>query len=95
MKPLYLIAEIFPHPEKLEDARQAYLELRAATLQEEGCVCYDLVSDGVAHWFMLEKWASKEAWDRHMETSHVARIRTLEPQITARQTKLNILTEVS
>lgn len=95
MNPLYLIAEIFPNPENLEAAKQAYLELREATLREDGCVCYDLVSDGDTQWFMLEKWASREAWDRHMETAHVAKIRTLEPQITSQQTKLNILSAVS
>lgn len=94
MNPLYLIAEIFPSSENLEAAKQAYLELREATLREEGCVCYDLVSDGDTKWYMLEKWESREAWDRHMETAHVGKIKTLEPHITSQQTKLNILTQV-
>lgn len=94
MKPLYLIAEIHPHPEKLQAAKAAYLELREATLQEAGCICYDLVSNSDELWFMLEKWESQGAWDNHMKTPHVARISELEPSLTYKQTKLTLLRNI-
>lgn len=94
MKPLYLIAEIYPNPEKLAVAKAAYQDLRRETLQEAGCICYDLVAESNHQWFMLEKWDSREAWDLHMESSHVKKIQQLEPLLTSKETKLTLLTEV-
>ena len=73
MQPLYLIAEIVPRPDRLDEARSAFTELVAATLAEPGCELYDLVQspEDPATWLMLEKWASREAWDAHMRTEHV------------------------
>lgn len=96
MTPLYLIAEIYPHPEKLAEAREAFDSLIAKTLQEPGCLLYDLVieQDG-DHWLMLEKWASKEAWEQHMETDHVKHINQITPSLTHKQTVLRFLHPVT
>jgi quinol monooxygenase YgiN len=73
MSPLYLIAEITPRPDRLDDARAALHALVESTRQEPGCDLYDLVVDSgqPGIWFMIEKWASREAWDAHMRTEHV------------------------
>jgi quinol monooxygenase YgiN len=90
MKPLYLIAEIFPHPEKLSEARVAFAELIAATKKEPGCMLYDLVTgDNTDTWLMIEKWESRQAWDSHMLEPHVAHITAIEAEITRMPTKLN------
>jgi quinol monooxygenase YgiN len=90
MKPLYLIAEIFPHPEKLPEARAAFQELIAATKKEPGCMLYDLVAgENLDTWLMIEKWESRQAWDSHMLEPHVAHITAIEAQITRAPTKLN------
>ena len=90
MKPLYLIAEISPHPEKLSEARAAYADLIAATKKESGCIYYDLVADESSDkWLMIEKWESKQAWDAHMLAPHVAHINDMEAEITRAPTKLN------
>lgn len=95
MKPLYLIAEIFPHPEKLPEARAAYAELIAATKKEPGCMLYDLVSgDDSDVWLMIEKWESKQAWDLHMLEPHVQHIRGIEAEITRAPTKLNFYNQL-
>jgi quinol monooxygenase YgiN len=73
MAPLYLIAVIKPVIEKSEDARAFLAVMVAAAAQEEGCHFYDLVvsDEEPDTWLMLEKWASREAWDAHMLTAHV------------------------
>jgi quinol monooxygenase YgiN len=96
MTPLYLIAEIYPHPEKLAEAREAFDDLIAKTMQEPGCLLYDLVIEqGGNHWLMLEKWASKEAWEQHMETDHVKHINQITPSLTHKQTLLRFLHPVT
>ena len=57
---------------------------------------YDLVieQDG-DHWLMLEKWASKEAWEQHMETDHVKHINQITPSLTHKQTLLRFLHPVT
>jgi quinol monooxygenase YgiN len=96
MTALYLIAEIFPQPEKLNEAREAFDELIEKTLQEPGCLLYDLVIEqGSDHWIMLEKWASQEAWEQHMETSHVKHINQISPSLTHKRTVLRFLYPVT
>lgn len=72
MEPLYLVAHIQPRPDLLDQARAALQTLIDASLDEPGCEMYDLVmtDDEPTRWVMIEKWASREAWDAHMETEH-------------------------
>ena len=74
MTPLYLIAVIKPVIDKAEDARAILTVMMAAAAQEDGCHFYDLVvsDEEPDTWLMLEKWASRAAWDAHMLTDHVA-----------------------
>lgn len=96
MTPLYLIAEIYPHPEKLTEAREAFNDLIAKTLQEPGCLLYDLVIEQDSdHWLMLEKWASQEAWEQHMGTDHVKHIQVVTPTVTRKETVLRFLHPVT
>lgn len=96
MTPLYLIAEIYPHPEKLTEAREAFDELIAKTLLEPGCELYDLVvEEGSDYWLMIEKWASLEAWQQHMETAHVKHIQVVTPTVTSKETVLRFLHPVT
>jgi quinol monooxygenase YgiN len=96
MTPLYLIAEIYPHPDKLAEARDAFDDLIAKTAQEPGCLLYDLVVEKDSdHWLMLEKWASQEAWEQHMETDHVKHINHITPSLTHKKTVLRFLDPVT
>jgi quinol monooxygenase YgiN len=99
MNPLYLIAEIHPLPEKLNDARAALEALILESKKELGCLLYDLViessTEGSETWIMMEKWESKQAWDRHMETAHVEQMNRLSPDFSQRETKLRFLHPLS
>jgi quinol monooxygenase YgiN len=94
---LYLKADIYPNPSKRTEALAAYQELIAEALSEPGCLLYDLVEDtnDSTVWHMFEKWASKDAWDQHMKTDHVAKISALEPTLTIKPTVLNFFTSVN
>lgn len=92
MSPLYLIAEIYPDPEKLSEAKSAFEELIAATREEKGCLLYDLViEDGNECWLMLEKWESRSAWDLHMNSHHVIAMNAVSPEFTTQPTRLRFL----
>jgi quinol monooxygenase YgiN len=93
---LYLKADIYPDLTKLEEVQSAYAELIRASLNESGCLLYDLVvsEEDPNVWHMFEKWESKTAWDDHMQTEHVARIQQLEPELIVTPTKLNFYTPV-
>jgi quinol monooxygenase YgiN len=88
---LYLKADIYPDPAKRAEALAAYQELIADALNEPGCLLYDLVEDpkDPSVWYMFEKWESREIWDLHMKTAHVAKISELEPTLTVKPTVLN------
>lgn len=71
--PLFLVVTIKPRRDKLAEAEAQLQKMRAATLQEEGCVFMHLVQevdDDTDTWIMLEQFKSRAAWDEHMETSH-------------------------
>ncbi len=68
--------------------------MRAASMQEEGCDFMHLVegSDDDT-WVMIEKFASREAWDDHMASEHNQRgNRELEP-LLRRPSELNLFHE--
>jgi quinol monooxygenase YgiN len=75
MTSLYLVAEIYPHPDKHDQARAALKKLVEETQKEAGCEMYELVAEqGSGSWFMLEKWRSKHDWELHMTTNHIREI---------------------
>ncbi len=96
MTPLYLIAEIYPRQDKLAQAREVFEDLISKTLQEPGCLLYDLViEENSGHWLMLEKWASVQAWELHMATDHVKHVQIVTPALTSKETVLRFLHPVT
>lgn len=93
---LYLKADIYPDLSKREEVEAAYAELMRASLAEAGCLLYDLVVDSESPnvWHMLEKWESRDAWNDHMNTEHVAKIQQLEPSLIVAPTVLNFYNPV-
>ncbi len=93
---LYLKADIFPDLTKREEVEAAYRELITASLDEPGCLLYDLVVDDAnpSVWHMFEKWQSREVWDRHMASAHVAKIQSIESGLTVKATVLNFYDSV-
>lgn len=95
MAALYLVAEIYPKKESIQLARKEFENLMEKTRAEEGCLLYDLVEeDGFDGWLMLEKWESREHWEKHIESDHVKHINSLDELFTT-PTNLRFMTEVA
>ena len=69
--PLFLVVEIKPRLDRLEEAEAQLQSMRRNTLSEPGCVFMHLVQpqDDPDTWVMLEMFSSRAAWDEHMTAS--------------------------
>jgi quinol monooxygenase YgiN len=75
MSEVVVVAEIGILPEKREEALAALEALCTAThANDEGCQLYALQLDPAdeSHVFMIEKWDSPEALEKHGATDHIA-----------------------
>jgi len=73
-KQLTITATIIAKPEKRELVKQSLLNLIPPTLNEEGCLNYDLHEDNTDanRFFFYENWASRELWLNHNASAHIA-----------------------
>ncbi len=71
---LTVIARILVKAEKRGLAQAELLKLIELTRAEEGCINYDLHQDNENPNLFLfyENWASRELWQKHMGTAHLA-----------------------
>ena len=73
--PLTIVANIRARSGQ-EDLVRAELEkLVQPTRQEPGCIQYDLHqnNDHPGHFLFFENWESRESWQAHMASAHLAR----------------------
>ncbi|MCB0331153.1 MAG: antibiotic biosynthesis monooxygenase [Bdellovibrionales bacterium] len=70
---LTIVATITAKPGYVEKVRQELLMLIAPTLQEAGCLQYDLHQDNEnpSVFLFFENWSSREEWLNHMESPHL------------------------
>lgn len=70
---LTITATITAKPEKRELVKQALLDLIPPTLNEEGCLNYDLHQDNQDQnqFFFYENWASRALWMDHNKSDHI------------------------
>ena len=64
-------------PEHHKETIEAMKVVRAATIQEKGCVEYSFYSDfdDTNKVFLFEEWESQASLEAHFETSHLAEFR--------------------
>ncbi len=70
---IYVIAELRLKPGTADKAAAGAREVVAGTIKEDGCLAYDFhlsVSDP-NRLVAVERWESREALARHMETPHL------------------------
>lgn len=67
--PLFLVVTIKPRLDRMQEAEAQLQSMRRQTLTEPGCVFMHLVQpqDDPESWVMLEMFASRAAWDEHMQ----------------------------
>ncbi|MDR3271038.1 MAG: antibiotic biosynthesis monooxygenase [Peptococcaceae bacterium] len=90
-----VIAKNFILPEHVSTAKSLFQELISATRQENGCIAYRLFlnTQDPSEYTFIEEWASQEALDRHINTTH---FQTLLPQIgqlAAKPGEISVYTE--
>jgi quinol monooxygenase YgiN len=72
-KALFLLVQIRPRRDRLAEAEAQLRRMRAASLQEPGCVFMHLVQgvdEDADTWLMIEQFSSRQAWDEHMASEH-------------------------
>jgi quinol monooxygenase YgiN len=72
-KALFLLVQIRPRRDRLAEAEAQLGRMRAASLEETGCVFMHLVQgvdDDTDTWLMIEQFTSRRAWDDHMASEH-------------------------
>lgn len=74
MANLIIVANIKTKADKIELVKTELLNLIETTRAEEGCIQYDLQQDNEnpAHFLFYEIWESRELWQVHMGTKHIA-----------------------
>ncbi|MDM5075505.1 putative quinol monooxygenase [Aeromonas media] len=70
--PITVIAELEAKPEFTAECRTALSPLIAATLQEPGCLCYQLHQslESPHGWMIHEEWESEAALSTHQQQPH-------------------------
>lgn len=73
-KNLTLVARIEANADTVELVKAELLKLVAPTLEEAGCMQYDLHQDNenAALFLFYENWESRELWQQHMNSTHLA-----------------------
>jgi quinol monooxygenase YgiN len=91
MSVIYVIAELSIKPGTAEKVATAARSAVAATVKEDGCISYDSyfnVSDP-ARLVLVERWASREALSRHLQTPHFKAWRTASAEfVTGRKVEI-------
>ena len=85
---IYVIVELRLKPGTAEKAIAAARASVAETVKEQGCISYDMhqsVTDP-SRLMLVERWESREALARHMETPHFKTWRAAAPEFVAGRT---------
>jgi quinol monooxygenase YgiN len=71
---LTIVANIHASPDKIDLVKAELAKLVPITLAEKGCIQYDLHQDNEnpAHFMFYENWESRELWQDHMKSPHLA-----------------------
>ena len=78
MSKLIIVADIIAKYDHIEQVKTALKNLIPDTLQETGCLQYDLHqnNNNPAHFLFYEKWESRELWQKHMNAAHIKAFQT-------------------
>ena len=71
---LTIVARIEANHDKIDLVKSKLLKLIEPTLNEAGCIQYDLHqdSDNPAVFLFYENWENRELWQAHMNNAHLA-----------------------
>ena len=83
MSEVVVVGSFKAEPGKEAEALEAFEALVAPTHAEDGCVLYALHqgTDDPSRLAFIERWASREALDAHLQSPHVAAILERAPEL--------------
>lgn len=83
--PLIIVSRIEAKPDQVDFISTELQLLLAPTLEEEGCLQYDLHQDNQdpATFIFYEKWESRELWQKHIESDHIQKYLSLAKDAVA------------
>jgi quinol monooxygenase YgiN len=75
MTQLTIVANIIANQDKIALVKAELLKLIELTRAEYGCINYDLHQDNnnPAHFMFYENWQTRELWQQHMQSKHLAK----------------------
>jgi len=78
-----VVAHLHAKPGHEKELREVLEGFVAPTRQEEGCIRYDLFVDldHPTRFTFIEEWASREALEKHGQSSHIAAGRLRFPEL--------------
>jgi quinol monooxygenase YgiN len=73
MDQVVIIAKITAKESQESFIKDELMKLIPPTKEEEGCVSYSLNQHAIdpTNFFFVEKWKSKELWQKHMDSDHI------------------------
>jgi quinol monooxygenase YgiN len=74
MSKLTIVANITAKPDQVELVKAEFEKLIPPSRADAGCLRYDLHrdNDNPLHFMFFETWESRELWQEHMKTPHLA-----------------------
>lgn len=78
---LSIVAVAQIHPDKVDHVKKEMLKLVTPTRSEAGCLQYDLHqgAQDPAMFVFVERWESRELWQAHMASPHIAAFNQATP----------------
>jgi quinol monooxygenase YgiN len=76
MTTLRVVAHLRAKPDKVEETKQALLELVEPTRAESGCLIYELLQNDAdpTDFTFVEEWSGNDSLDAHLLTAHIQQV---------------------
>lgn len=89
---LFVIARAQSRPQSVEALVGAMLKNRDASRHEAGCLRYEVARSATDPLLLItiEEWRDRAAFDRHMQTPHVAELLALVPDLVAAAPEISV-----
>ncbi len=91
-----VVAHLHAKSGKEAELRQVLEGFVAPTRQEEGCIRYDLFLDldHPGRFTFIEEWASREALEKHGQSSHITEGRKHFPELLGDPAWVQVATQI-
>ena len=82
---LRVVAHLTAKPDKIEETREALIELIVPTRDEKGCVRYELTqnNDDPTDFTFVEEWTSDTSLDEHLQSAHIRKLQSRGDELFA------------